>query len=137
MLPDKIKIKTLELVDGSPLEVEKDYFYQFNYNTITALRKAEGMSIAEVSSLFGELAKPEDERDMEKMAKANEYFGKFFFHALTEGQRMIKQPFSLSESDVQLFLNDPDNYSLTSEVAKSYAESTFKAEDEVDGEKKN
>lgn len=137
MLPDKIQIKLAEKVDGELIEVEKTYYYKFGYNAINKFRKSAGLSLNDFAEIFGEFGKPEEERDIEKMAQANEYFGKLFFHAVEEGMRIAKSEMDLSEEDIHGFLNDPENFESTTKIAGVYMDSATVPEVVEEGEKKN
>lgn len=129
MLPDKITIKQLIEEDGELKGVEKDYYYIFSYNSINSFRKAEGLTLEAFADIFSELVKPEEERDMEKVADANEYFGKLFYHAIKEGMRMTRKELDLTVEDVQAYINDPDNFEDTVKIAGSYQDAAFKPEE--------
>lgn len=136
MLPERIKIKVVELQDGEPKEVEKEYFYSFGFNSITKFRKAENLTVSKTAELFVELLKPVKERDVDKVAEANENFGKLFYYAIEEGMRVVKVKNDLSIDDVQAFLNNPSNIGATNKIASVYADSSVQGE-EGGEEKKN
>lgn len=130
MLPDRISLKQVVEENDELKEVEKQYFYIFSYNSINSFRKAEGLTLEGFANIFSELVKPEDERDLEKVADANEYFGKLFYHALKEGMRIARKELDLTLEDVQAYINDPDNFESTVKIASSYQDSAFKPEED-------
>lgn len=116
MLPDRITIKKAAIVDGEPKEVSKEYYYKFNYNAGTSFRKAKGLKLSEMQSLFAAF----ESGNLDDQSEAVHAFGELFYYALIEGHRMLGLTCDLSIEDALNFLNeDPANISV---VGQSYAD---------------
>ena len=96
MIPDSIELSVIKIKEGEPVEVQKKYFYEFNFNAGNAFRRAEGLDYNQY------MAKINDEEDQFEISEG---VGKFFYYALEEGQRICGLEFDLSIEDVLRWVN--------------------------------
>jgi hypothetical protein len=118
MLPEKINI-TLPILNGELKEVEKEYYYKFNFNAINSFRKDEGINFEEFNDVFSGLEKG-DFNSIERI-------GKLFYYAIKEGMRICGLECDIKVEDVLLWMNESgENFS---EVIGKYSDSVSQVED--------
>jgi len=111
MLPNKINIKTIEVIDGDVAEVETSVFIIYNYNSRNAFLKANNLKYSDFGEIFKNLLPNKDkdgnliDYDINKTEDAGLKFGQLTYFAIAEGMRMVKQDFKLTEKDVLAHLN--------------------------------